>query len=410
MLENAKIPKEKRREIEYYLLHAVVSGFEPDVGRIARKYGVGVSTVRSMFKAVKASGPPSVTSAPAPAKIEDKIGEIGHFYEAGQSVEALALEFGFLEEEIRAALEAVGAESPEEQIARITAIEHLRRDEEEAWSLQEKRERGKARAEAIAHETAKLPPGQRVTEAAPSIVAPFESSGPVVARGGSMTIEAAPLGARYPIYEYLAAIQAEGKTFEVAELKRLLQDLANQNDLPNAKFKVMRGEMSGFWELIFGLHQQQRVFLHPVTVVVGGRLEDRVWVVLNGFTKKTTETPPSEMTRAKKAFAEFTASLQKGGRALKNPKKNAEDAFKTSPEERLLMSRLKLVEEFQLAMRDYMWRKKITEAWLAEKLAITVEVVKDLLGSPDTTFEELLDAAAALGLQLHGSIGPSLYK
>src|SRR5271170_1676402 len=117
MLENAKIPKEKRREIEYYLLHAVVSGFEPDVGRIARKYGVGVSTVRSMFKAVKASGPPSVTSAPAPAKIEDKIGEIGHFYEAGQSVEALALEFGFLEEEIRAALEAVGAESPEEQIA-----------------------------------------------------------------------------------------------------------------------------------------------------------------------------------------------------------------------------------------------------------------------------------------------------
>jgi len=425
--ENARLTPERRKELEDVLLGLIATDFDPNVAALARRFDIAASTVKAVAKKVRddyfSRRDPSPEASPAAAaehvrpRLEDKLVEIAHFYEAGRTVEALAKEFGYEASAIAALLKALGAESPDERLARIAREEKIRHDEESAWSEHEKREAERFRAEAIARETEVLPPGQPVTEAAATLMVPFSSRGAVITRG-ALVIEAAPLGTRYPIYEYHDALEADGKTFEITELKRLFQDLANQTDLPNDKFKGLKGGMSGFRELRFGNHRQQRVFLRPATLVVGpGKLEERIWVVLNGFTKKTDETPPREEDRAKRAFAEFTASLEKGGRKMKNAghgnppsKEDVEDAFKTTPNERRLMSRLKLVEEFQLSMLDFMWRRKITEPDLARKLNVTDEVMDGLLHSPDVNFEELLDVAFALGLQLHGSIGPSLYR
>lgn len=420
LTENARLTPERKKELEEVLFGLLGTGFEPNTMALARRFDIGVSTVKAAIKKVRedyfAKGLPQASPSAEPGhvrpRIEEKIVEIGHSYESGRTIADIASEFEYDEADVAKVIRTLGVESPDERLARITHEERARSDEESAWSEHEIREAERFRSEAIAHETAKLPPGQPVTGPARTLIVPFSTRGAVITRD-TLVVEAAPFGARYPIYEYLDGLEKDGKAFEIAELKRLLQDLAKVADLPNDKRKVLKGEMSGFWELRFGTHQQQRVFLRQVTLVVGpGKLEERVLVVLNGFTKKTRETPPREEARAQRVFAAFAESLEEGGRQLKNnpSKKDVEDAFKTTPDERLLMARLKLVEEFQLSILDFMWRRKITGEDLAKLLGASAWDVDGLLRSPDVSFEDLLKVAFTLGLQLHGSIGPALYK
>jgi phage-related protein len=436
ILSNAGLSSEDAKAIEAIVVGALAEGRVVNRRGLAAMYNTSLMAIskivsrveaaygqKSLRKTARKPGRPSeifVVPSVEPETPSDlgshliplaKAVEIGEFYEAGYPISELASSYGYPETDILEALHGLGAEAPEARNARLEYESELRRSEEEAWDEDDRRRGLAATAAAIERAAQKTPLDQPITPTPEPILASSPIGGPSFYHGLIWEVELAPLGTKYPALEYIRRLQAEKKLDEVAEFQRLVRDYANNGALPNMKFKAMIGAMAGFWELAFGRQRQQRVFTRVVSVLDRAGTETRVWVILNGFTKKTDATPQAEIDRAHKAYIDYVESLESGGRTLKKgSKKNPDDNLNAPDEDsRLRMSSGKLVEEYQLAIQAYMKRNAITSEILSKKLGVSEQELADVIDSPGGTLDDLVKVAFALGLQLHGHIGPLGY-
>lgn len=430
-LENAPLPAEYVKMIEEIVVGALAEGRPIHLRGLAAYFGTNAITIGKIVARVEASygqsalrkgrlqRPEAAVSLPVtPAKEStpheaipiSKLIEIAEFYEAGYSIPELASEYGHSEAELLDALAGLGAESPSARAARLEREADLRRSEEAAWDEEDRRRGLAATAAAIEAASRKAPPEEKITPAPEPISAPSSMGGPAFYHGKVWEVELAPLGTGYPTLDYIRGLEAEKKFVEVGDFRHLVKDYADNGALPNMKYKALTGAMAGFWELAFGRQRQQRVFTRPVSILLPSKKEVRVWVILNGFTKKTDATPPNEIARAHRAWNDYLEALAPGGRALKRGKKNPDENLDAPDEDsRRLMSSIKLIEEYQLAIQGYMKRNGITQESLSKKTGLSVVSVAETLDSPYAKLDDLVKIAFDLGLQLHGHIGPLGY-